>query len=63
MVEPFYLVSPPAFERDVRKRIGRNPGLVVDLEEMRAILREDPYNRRRRYDIERLTDVKQGDGQ
>jgi len=63
MLASFRLVSLPAFERDIRKILKRNPGLVPLLERLRAILREDPYNQTRQYDIKKLSDVPPGDGQ
>ena len=63
MPRSFQLISLPAFERDVRRRLRPNPQLLERLEEARATLRKDPYNRTREYDIRKLTDVKSGEGQ
>ncbi|MBI4531959.1 MAG: type II toxin-antitoxin system RelE/ParE family toxin, partial [Candidatus Latescibacteria bacterium] len=51
------------FQRDARKLLKQHPELDLTLDELRTILQGDPYNRTRRYDTEKLTDVKPGKGQ
>lgn len=63
MARRFRLVSLPGFERDVRRRLRENPGLLDALEEVRAVLTDDPHNRNRKHHTRKLTDVKQGEGQ
>ena len=42
---------------------GKGPGLLERLQEVRSILREDPYNRSREHTIRKLTDIRPGEGQ
>ena len=63
MPSSFSLVSPSAFERDVRRRIRQSPDLMEALEAVRVILQRDPHNRTREHNIRKLTDVKRGEGQ
>jgi len=62
----FRVVSTPAFEREFRK-ISRGNAALVDaldaLDELMAILREDPHNRSGRYQIKKLAGLKAGEGQ
>lgn len=59
----FHVVTPPAFERHVRRIIRRNPDLVSLLSEMISVLESDPYNLTQQHHIKKLTDVKEGKGQ
>ena len=62
MPEPFRIVTTPAFERDVRRRLKGAPDLIGTLEEVRAVLRADPHNRSGKHNIKKLTGVKKGEG-
>ena len=63
MPQPFLIHTSSRFLRDARKLLRQHPELVEVLEELRAILGEDPYNRTRQHHITKLTDIKPGDGQ
>ena len=53
----------PGFQRDFRRITRGNPRLESALEEVLAILREDPTNRSGRYPIKKLTGMRIGEGQ
>lgn len=59
----FRVLTTPAFERDFRKISKGDTALVKVLEELLAILREDPHNRGRRHKIKKLAGLKAGEGQ
>jgi mRNA-degrading endonuclease RelE of RelBE toxin-antitoxin system len=63
MPEPFSVLTTPAFEREFRKVSKGNPILLNALEELTAILREDPYNFSGQHKIKKLVGVKPGEGQ
>ena len=63
MPQSFQVVISPAFERDARRVTRRNPETADLLEELIAVLEEDPYNRAAQHDIRKLTGVKPGKGQ
>jgi mRNA-degrading endonuclease RelE of RelBE toxin-antitoxin system len=63
MPEPFSVLTTPAFEREFRKVSKGNPILLNALEELIAILGEDPYNFSGQHKIKKLVGVKPGDGQ
>ncbi len=63
MSPPFRLLTTPAFERDFRGIAKRNPKLLGVLEELLAVLGEDPHNRRGRHKIKKLAGLKPGEGQ
>lgn len=63
MPQPFLVHTSSRFLRDARKLRRQHPELVDVLEDLRAILGADPYNRTKQYDIKKLTDVKPGEGQ
>ena len=63
MSPAFRVVIPPACERDARRLTRRSRELATLLAELIALLETDPYNRTRRYDIAKLTDVAEGEGQ
>lgn len=60
---PFRIVTTPAFERDVRRRIKEDPGLLDALEDALTALSIDPHNRNQQHNIRKLTGVKRGEGQ
>ena len=63
MAAAFRVVSTPAFEREFRKTSRGKAELVEALEELIAILSEDPQNRGGRYQIKKLAGLKPGEGQ
>lgn len=63
MTDPFRVVTTPSFEREFRKVSKGNAALGKALEELVAILREDPHNRSGQYKIKKLAGLKPGDGQ
>ena len=63
MAAAFRVVSTPAFEREFRKASRGKAELVEALEELIAILSEDPQNRGGRYQIKKLAGLKPGEGQ
>lgn len=63
MAAAFRVVSTPAFEREFRKASRGKAELVEALEELIAILGEDPQNRGGRYQIKKLAGLKPGEGQ
>jgi mRNA-degrading endonuclease RelE of RelBE toxin-antitoxin system len=62
MTASFRVLATPSFDRDFRKTAKGNPVLEGALQELAAILREDPYNRSAKHPIKKLTDIK-SDGQ
>ncbi len=63
MAGKFRVVTTPAFEREFRKASKRNAALLDAVEELLAILREDPHNRSGQHKIKKLAGLKPGDGQ
>jgi mRNA-degrading endonuclease RelE of RelBE toxin-antitoxin system len=63
MLQPFRTRSSPSFERDIRRITKRNPTLLLKVEEAAAILKVDPYNTTRRYNIKKFNAVRPGEGQ
>ncbi len=63
MAGKFRVVTTPAFEREFRKASKGNAALLDALEELLAILREDPHNRSGQHKIKKLVGLKPGDGQ
>ncbi len=59
----FRVLTTPAFERDFRKISKGDTALVKVLEELLAILREDPHNRGGQHKIKKLMGLKPGEGQ
>ena len=59
----FQVLTTPSFERDFRRTARGNQQLVNALEELVAILGEDPHNRRGQHPIKKLGGVKPGEGQ
>jgi mRNA-degrading endonuclease RelE of RelBE toxin-antitoxin system len=63
MPQSFRTRPTPHFERELRKLTRKNPRLTAVYEKAITILEEDPHNNSRRYDIEKLEDVKPGEGE
>ena len=63
MSPAFQVVIPPAFERDARRLTRRSRELATLLAEHSTLLEIDPYDRARRCDVTRRTDVAEGEGQ
>lgn len=63
MAGSFRVLTTPAFEREFRKVSRRTPELVEALEELIAILQEDPHNPSGRHKIKKLAGLKPGEGQ
>jgi mRNA-degrading endonuclease RelE of RelBE toxin-antitoxin system len=63
MAARFLVLATPSFEREFRKRSKGNNALVKALEELVAILAEDPHNRSGRYPIKKLVGLKPDGGQ
>jgi hypothetical protein len=62
MPDQFSVLTTPAFERDFRKLSKGNPKLISALEDLIAILGQDPYNQRGQHNIKKLVAVKSGEG-
>jgi len=63
MTSRFRVLTTPSFERDFRKASKGNQALVNALEELVAILAEDPHNRSGRHSIKKLAGLMPGEGQ
>src|SRR5260370_34149600 len=63
MTSQFRVLTTPAFERDFRKSSRGNPALLKALEDLLAILRQDPHNRSGEHKIKKLAGLKPGEGQ
>ena len=63
MPPSFHITISSRFRRDAQKLAKQHPELVEALEALHTILRTDPYNRTKEYDITKLTEVKPGMGQ
>ncbi|MBI3327311.1 MAG: hypothetical protein HYZ81_11495 [Nitrospinae bacterium] len=63
MTPPFSVTSTPHFERLFRRLLRGHPDLRDLRDSIEEILSADPYNRTRRYHIQKLEGVSQGDGQ
>ncbi len=63
MAGPFRVLTTPAFEREFRAISKKNSTLIRALEELIAILSEDPLNRSGRHQIKKLAGLKPGEGQ
>ncbi|HYL62197.1 MAG TPA: type II toxin-antitoxin system RelE/ParE family toxin [Candidatus Methylomirabilis sp.] len=59
----FRVVTTPSFEREFRKISQRNAKLVDALEELIAVLAEDPHGRSGVHPIKKLEGLKPGEGQ
>ncbi len=62
MTGQFRVLATPAFERDFRKISKGDTALVKVLEELWAILREDPHNRGGQHKIKKLMGLKPARG-
>jgi mRNA-degrading endonuclease RelE of RelBE toxin-antitoxin system len=63
MTSQFRVLTTPSFERDFRKMSKGNPALAKALEELLAVLAEDPHNRSGKHPIKKLAGLKSGEGQ
>jgi mRNA-degrading endonuclease RelE of RelBE toxin-antitoxin system len=63
MNSAFRVVATPSFEREFRKLSQRNDKLLEALQELTAILTEDPHGRTGRHAIKKLAGLKPGEGQ
>ena len=63
MAGPFRVLTTPAFEREFRTISKKDSALVHALEELLAILGDDPHNRSGRHQIKKLACLKPGEGQ
>jgi mRNA-degrading endonuclease RelE of RelBE toxin-antitoxin system len=63
MAGAFRVITTPAFEREFSKASRGNAALIDALDELVAILAEDPHNRGGRYQIKKLAGLKPGEGQ
>jgi len=63
MAGPFRVLTTPAFEREFRAIRKKDSALVRALEELIAILSDDPHNRGGRHQIKKLAGLKAGEGQ
>ena len=63
MSGPFRVLTTPAFEREFRKVSKGEAAVVRALDELLAVLRQDPHNRSGQYHIKKLAGLKPGEGQ
>ncbi len=63
MAGPFRVLATPAFKREFRAIAKNDPMVVTALEELVAILSDDPQNRSGRHKIKKLAGLKPGEGQ
>jgi len=63
MAGPFRVLTTPAFEREFRAISKKDFTLVRALEELVAILSDDPHNRSGQHQIKKLAGLKPGEGQ
>ncbi|MBM3239311.1 type II toxin-antitoxin system RelE/ParE family toxin [Candidatus Poribacteria bacterium] len=59
----YRVITTPNFEREAKKLLKRNPRVAEQIEQILEFLKTDPYNRSGMCDIQKLTDVKEGEGQ
>jgi mRNA-degrading endonuclease RelE of RelBE toxin-antitoxin system len=60
MTASYRVLSTPSFDRDFRRIAKGNPIFESALQELAAILGQDPYNRSARYPIKKLKDIPSG---
>jgi mRNA-degrading endonuclease RelE of RelBE toxin-antitoxin system len=60
MAASFRVLATPSFDRDFRKIAKGNAVLEGALQELAAILGQDPYNRSARHPIKKLKDTPSG---
>ena len=63
MSSSFVLKTTPSFERGFRALTKRDRELYEQFIKLLEILRIDPYNLSKQYDIKKLTNVSKGEGQ
>ena len=63
MPQQFQVLITSRFRRDARRLLRQHPELADVLEQVRAVLQIDPYNRAQKQDITKLAGVAQGEGQ
>jgi mRNA-degrading endonuclease RelE of RelBE toxin-antitoxin system len=63
MPDQYSVLTTPAFERDFRKASRGSAALLGALEELLAVLRNDPHNRTGQHNIKKLAGLKPGEGQ
>jgi mRNA-degrading endonuclease RelE of RelBE toxin-antitoxin system len=63
MHSSFRLVYTTACKRDIKFLIGRNQEIYLQFLKLHEVLREDPYNISRKFNITKLTDTPPGEGQ
>lgn len=63
MPSNFRITHTTGFERDIKALVGRNPEIYRQFLTLLDVLREDPYNTSRKYNIKKLTGVAPGEGQ
>ncbi|MFH0802143.1 MAG: type II toxin-antitoxin system RelE/ParE family toxin [bacterium] len=59
----FQTLTTPGFEREIKRLARKDPGALERIEDLVTILKNDPYNLSRAYDIRKLTAIKVGEGQ
>ena len=59
----FTIRAVPRFQRLYRSLLTKHPEFALLYTKALGILREDPYNKSRRYPIKKLREVKQDEGQ
>jgi len=63
MASLFILKTTPTFERGFRSLTKRDSELQEQFIKLLDVLRVDPYNTSKQYDIKKLTNVARGEGQ
>ncbi|MBU2109834.1 type II toxin-antitoxin system RelE/ParE family toxin [Patescibacteria group bacterium] len=63
MSSGFRVFTTPAFDRELKKFFKKDKTIVAIFEIVAEILRNDPINKSKRYEIKKLIDVKQREGQ
>ena len=63
MIVEFSVLTTSRFDRELKKLVAYHPELPDHYARIVAALKQDPYNRSRRYPIKKLQSVQAGDGQ
>lgn len=63
MSSGFRVFTTPVFDRELKKFFKKDKTIVAIFEIVAEILRNDPINKSKRYEIKKLIDVKQREGQ
>lgn len=63
MSSGFRVFTTPAFDRELKKFFKKDKSIVSIFEIVAEILRNDPINQSKKYEIKKLIDVKQSEGQ